>query len=113
MFIRRDGRELPVAYTARPFETDDGVEGCVVVFDDISERKADEERLQREADKLAWIGRIQDALAEDRFVLYAQPIVDLGTGDVVQNELLLRLREPGRRDHRPRRVPARSPSSTA
>jgi len=94
MFIRRDGRELPVAYTSSPFETADEVEGCVVVFDDISERKETEGRLQREADKLAWIARIQDALAEDRFVLHAQPIVDVGSGDVVQNELLLRLREP-------------------
>ena len=41
------------------------------------QRKAQEERLRLEADKLAWIGRIQDALAEDRFVLHAQPIVDL------------------------------------
>lgn len=92
LFIRRDGRELPVAYTSSPFETEEGVEGCVVIFDDISERKASEARLQREADKLAWIGRIQEALAEDRFVLYAQPIVDLGTDAVVQSELLLRLR---------------------
>ncbi|HYI38281.1 MAG TPA: EAL domain-containing protein [Thermoleophilaceae bacterium] len=93
MFIRSDGRELPVAYTSSPFETADD-EGCVVVFDDISERKATEDRLQAEADKLAWIARIQDALAEDRFVLYAQPIVDVAGGDVVQNELLLRMREP-------------------
>ncbi len=94
IFIRRDGRELPVSYTAAPFETDDGVKGCVVVFEDISGRKAEEEALRREANKLYWIHRIQEALAEDRFVLYAQPIVDLSTGDVVQRELLLRLREP-------------------
>ena len=93
MFIRRDGRELPVAYTSSPFETSDDVEGCVVVFDDISQRKETEDRLQREADKLAWIARIQDALAEDRFMLYAQPIVDMRSGDEVQSELLLRLRD--------------------
>lgn len=94
MFIRKDGRELPVAYTGSPFETDDGVHGCVVVFEDISNRKAIEDRLRGEADKLAWIERIQEALAEDRFLLYAQPIVDLDGGAVVQSELLLRLREP-------------------
>ena len=94
LFFRRDGRPLPVSYTATPLETEDGVEGCVVVFAEISERKAYEEDLQREADKLSWIGRIQDALAEDRFVLYAQPIVDLGTHAVVQTELLLRMRAP-------------------
>ena len=65
----------------------------MVVFEDISERKAHEENLEREAEKLSWIGRIRDALAEDRFVLYAQPIVDVRSGDVVQSELLLRMRE--------------------
>ena len=94
VFLRRDGRELPVAYSAAPFETDDGVQGCVVVFEDITERKAHEEELVEEARKLSWIGRVQEALANDRFVLYAQPIVDVGSGKVVQSELLLRLREP-------------------
>ena len=91
LFFHRDGRPVPVAYTASPFETEDGVEGCVVVFEEISERKAHEENLQREADKLLWIGRIQDALAEDRFMLYAQPIVDLHSHEAVQHELLLRM----------------------
>ncbi len=94
LFLLRDGRRLPVAYTASPFETDDGVEGCVVVFDDVSDRKAREERLTLEASRLAWITRIRDALAEDRFLLHAQPIVDLRDGEVVQHELLLRMREP-------------------
>ena len=95
VFIHRDGNQISVAYTASPFETEEGVEGCVVVFEDISQRKAEEERLRLQAGKLAWIGRIQDALAEDRFVLQAQPIVDLRSGEVVQHELLLRMREPG------------------
>lgn len=95
VFICRDGRHLPVAYTASPFETDDGIEGCVVVFDDISQRKAHQEGLQREVDKLSWIGRLRDALDHDRFVLYAQPIIDLRTEEIVQHELLLRLRDPG------------------
>ena len=94
VFVHRDGRDLHVAYSAAPFETDDGVQGCVVVFEDISERRAHEEQLEEEARKLSWIGRIQDALAEERFVLYAQPIVDVRSGEIVQSELLLRLREP-------------------
>lgn len=93
IFMRRDGSEIPVAYTASPFETEDGVEGCVVVFNDVSERKSHEEDLRVAADKLSWIGRVQTALTEDRFVLFAQPIVDLGTDEVVQHELLLRMRE--------------------
>jgi PAS domain S-box-containing protein len=86
IFVRRDGHDIPVAYTAAPFETEDGVRGSVVVFTDITERK-------REREELSWLGRVRDALDEDRLELHAQPIVDVVSGAVVQHELLLRLRE--------------------
>jgi PAS domain S-box-containing protein len=88
IFICRDGGELPVAYTAAPFSTDDGIEGCVIVFEDITERKAAAQRVERRLEKLASLDRVQQALAENRFVLHAQPIIDLDTGEVVQRELL-------------------------
>jgi diguanylate cyclase (GGDEF)-like protein/PAS domain S-box-containing protein len=47
------------------------------------------------ADRELWINRIRDALANDRFELHAQPIVELATGNVVQHELLLRMRDEG------------------
>lgn len=93
-FRHRDDREVHVTYTASPFETSEGVEGFVVVFRDISERRAREQRLRRDAEQFAWIGRIRAALDEDRFVLHAQPIVALGSGETIQRELLLRMREP-------------------
>lgn len=93
-FLRGDGAELPVACTAAPFETSTGVQGCVVLFEDISERKAYEAALLQDVEKLTWIDRIQQALADDRFVLHAQPIIDLQTREVVQRELLLRMSEP-------------------
>jgi EAL domain-containing protein (putative c-di-GMP-specific phosphodiesterase class I) len=49
--------------------------------------------MESDVNTLSWISRIQDALAEDRFMLYAQPIIDLSSGKVVQRELLLRMRE--------------------
>jgi PAS domain S-box-containing protein len=91
-FLCRDGTVLPVAYTAAPFVTDDGIVGCAVVFKDITERKAREQTMERDVDALAWLDRIRSALAEDRFELYAQPILDLRSGAVVQRELLLRMR---------------------
>ena len=94
LFACRDGRPLPVSYTTSSFETEEGVQGGIVVFEETSERKAHEEELTREAAKLKWISRIQDALAEDRFMLYAQPIVDLLTDEVTRHELLLRMRAP-------------------
>lgn len=94
VFIRRDGTPLPVRYTASPFYTEGGLEGCVVLFSDISERKREEERIAGDREKLAWARRVREALTEDRFELYAQPIVDCNTGVPVQRELLLRMHDP-------------------
>jgi EAL domain-containing protein (putative c-di-GMP-specific phosphodiesterase class I) len=47
--------------------------------------------MRQEMEALTWVRRIRDALAEDRFVLYAQPIVDVQSGHTVQHELLLRM----------------------
>ncbi|MHB8659199.1 MAG: PAS domain S-box protein [Solirubrobacteraceae bacterium] len=41
--------------------------------------------------RLTWVKRIEQALADDRFMLLAQPILDLHTGSVRQHELLLRM----------------------
>jgi PAS domain S-box-containing protein len=93
VFVRRDGTELPVEVNAEPFVTADGVRGTVVVFQDITERKERERELERQLERVSWIGRLRAALAEDRFELHAQPIVDLATGATVQHELLIRLRD--------------------
>jgi diguanylate cyclase (GGDEF)-like protein/PAS domain S-box-containing protein len=45
-----------------------------------------------QADGELWIARIREALDEDRFVLQGQPIIELATGNVVQHELLIRMR---------------------
>jgi PAS domain S-box-containing protein len=94
IFMRRDGTELPTSYTAAPLVTSEGLEGCVIVFTDATVRQAEQRELRRKLEALSWAGRVQDALREERFVLYAQPILDLATGEVVQHELLLRMREP-------------------
>jgi EAL domain-containing protein (putative c-di-GMP-specific phosphodiesterase class I) len=84
-----------VEITAAPFQTEEGVRGSVVVFSDISERKTEERRLREQIEASSRVGRIRDALAEDRFVLYAQPIIDLASRRTVQHELLIRLRDRG------------------
>jgi len=49
--------------------------------------------------KAAWTSRINDALSDDRFEIYGQPIVDLRTGRVEQLELLARMnRDSGPED---------------
>jgi diguanylate cyclase (GGDEF)-like protein len=41
--------------------------------------------------KLTWVERIREAIREDRIVLYAQPIVDLRSGEIDREELLVRM----------------------
>ncbi len=52
----------------------------------------DNVELLKRKDEMRWIGRIQSALREDRFVLFSQLIQGLGTNKEVQHfEILLRL----------------------
>jgi EAL domain-containing protein (putative c-di-GMP-specific phosphodiesterase class I) len=84
---------VPVAYNATPLRRD-GLNGAVIVFDDITERVAEQLRVETQIENLVWVGRIRDALDNQRFVLYAQPIVELATSQVVQHELLIRMVSP-------------------
>ena len=93
-FVRRDGRSLPVAYTASPFIEMGKEIGCLVVFEDISERQARAVALAHQNEVVEWVDRCRTAIDEQRLLLYAQPIFDLHTMEVVQHELLLRVREP-------------------
>lgn len=43
---------------------------------------------------LTWVERIRSALEENRMVVYAQPIVDLQTGGIAREELLVRMVDP-------------------
>jgi diguanylate cyclase (GGDEF)-like protein/PAS domain S-box-containing protein len=48
-------------------------------------------RVSRTEARLTWANRIEHALEHDRFVLLAQPILDLRAGRVTQHELLVRM----------------------
>ncbi|HEY1273584.1 MAG TPA: EAL domain-containing protein [Thermoleophilaceae bacterium] len=72
-----------------PLQNADGsTYGLCGIATDITERKAREDRLR---EKVEWSFRIRDAIERDRLVLYAQPIVELPSGLVVQEELLVRM----------------------
>jgi PAS domain S-box-containing protein len=94
VFVCKDGTHLPVALSTAPLGDErSGPAGHVVVFHDISERKQASEKAQREMEEMSWIGRLRDAIDEDRLVLAGQPIVSAATGAVCGQELLLRLRD--------------------
>jgi PAS domain S-box-containing protein len=92
-FWRKDGSAMPVSYSSAPVHLQDGT-GSVVAFRDITERQTRELRERRELEALSWVGRIRDALDEDRLVLYAQPVIDVATGVSVHHELLVRMVTP-------------------
>ena len=89
-FTRKDGTTFPVAFSSAPLQSEATIEGVVVVFRDVTEEKSEEEALRRELAALSWVGRIRDALDEDRLLLYSQPIVPLGRAHPAE-EILLRM----------------------
>jgi EAL domain-containing protein (putative c-di-GMP-specific phosphodiesterase class I) len=60
------------------------------VFRDITQEKKEQAAAKKELDVLLWLGRVRDAIDENRLVLYSQPIVPLAGGRPSE-ELLLRM----------------------
>ena len=89
-FTRKGGTTFPVAFSSAPLQSGTTIEGVVVVFRDVTEEKSEEEALRRELAALSWVGRIRDALDEERLILYSQPIVPLGAAHPAE-EILLRM----------------------
>jgi diguanylate cyclase (GGDEF)-like protein/PAS domain S-box-containing protein len=92
-YLRLDGSAVWTTLHVAPVRNADGsVQAFFSQIIDITERKEREARSQQSVNDAVWLGRIRDALDDDRLVLYRQPIVDLRTGETVQHELLLRMR---------------------
>jgi PAS domain S-box-containing protein len=90
VFTRKDGSIFPVAFSSAPLRSGATIHGVVVVFRDITDEKKEQAAAQRELDALTWLGRVRDAIDENRLVLYSQPIVPLAGGRPSE-ELLLRM----------------------
>ena len=90
VFTRKDGSLRYVSVSGSPLLNGPTVSGVVVVFRDISDEHSDRIRVKRELAALTWVGRIREALDENRLMLYAQPIVPLAGGQASE-ELLLRM----------------------
>jgi diguanylate cyclase (GGDEF)-like protein/PAS domain S-box-containing protein len=72
---------------------DDALVAADVAQYEAKEHGGDQARVfsGRAGGTLTWVERIRAALAEDRFLLYGQPIVDLRSGQVAYHELLIRM----------------------
>jgi PAS domain S-box-containing protein len=91
MVLDRDGESRTYMMVTFALPDADGhpVETCTIGTD-ITERKEFEaERLER----FEWEQRIGSAIDEGRMLVYAQPIIDLATGQEEACELLVRMRE--------------------
>jgi PAS domain S-box-containing protein len=91
---RKDEALMTVSLTASLLrDADHAVVGVAVISRDISEMDLDQDRARSELDALAWVGRIRDAIDDQRIVFYAQPIIRLD-GEVESYELLCRMVDP-------------------
>lgn len=91
VLLAEDGEPRTFVTVTFPLPDDEGrpVEICTIATDVTEQRERDSQR----RDRLEWRERIGSALAEDRMVVHAQPIVATATGDVVSWELLVRMTE--------------------
>jgi len=80
-----DGEELLIEADLAMYEAKEaGRDRCSLV-------SPHSHRPERIRERVSWLDRIRGALDDDRFVLHAQPIRDLRTGEIGQHELLLRM----------------------
>jgi PAS domain S-box-containing protein len=99
VFVRNDGSDLPIAYTATPFHSGGEVTGAVVAFRDISQERARSQRLRTVARNFRLADRVRQALEKPTqsrgLEMWAQPIVEIASGAGRFEELLLRMRWDG------------------
>ena len=89
--VGRNHSEIEISYTAAPFESDLGEFGTVIVFADVTDQRNSERIAREKLEGLSWIGKIRDALDNDRLVPFAQPIVSMASGESVCHELMVRM----------------------
>jgi PAS domain S-box-containing protein len=93
-YLRSDNSILWASLHVIPVYGEDGqVRAFFSQIVDLTARREREVQLLQDAAELERLAEVRLALAEERLVLYAQPIIDLSTGQVIQQELLVRLQQ--------------------
>ncbi len=92
-YLRPDGCVVWTSAHTVPVYHGHQIRGFFCQLVDLTARKEREEQLMRDAGDLERLEQTRSALADDRLLLHAQPIVELGSREVVGLELLVRLRD--------------------
>jgi EAL domain-containing protein (putative c-di-GMP-specific phosphodiesterase class I) len=93
MLVQTGHGDVLMSTSANPVYNDDEIQiGAVAVFADVTEQRAREAEMREELRAVNFAVDIEDAIAAGDLVLYAQPVVDLTSGETVVEELLLRVR---------------------
>jgi EAL domain-containing protein (putative c-di-GMP-specific phosphodiesterase class I) len=96
LLVRTPRGDVLMSTTANPVCDERGARlGAVAVFADVTEQRAREARVREELRTLGLVHGVQEALAAGRLLVYAQPIIDLASGETMLEELLLRMRSRG------------------
>jgi EAL domain-containing protein (putative c-di-GMP-specific phosphodiesterase class I) len=93
MLVETGHGDVLMSTTANPVYNDQDIQiGAVAVFADVTEQRAREAEMREELRAMDLAVDMEEAIAAGDLVLYAQPIIDLATGQTVLEELLLRVR---------------------
>jgi PAS domain S-box-containing protein len=93
-YLRPDGSLVwTSAHTVPVYHANGEVRGFFCQLVDLTARKEREQQLMRDASDLERLEQTRSALADDRLILHAQPIIDLQSDGIVGLELLVRLRD--------------------
>lgn len=93
LLVRTPAGDRLMSCAARPIRAADGNQlGAVAVFEDVTERRAQEASAREQLSTARRAAQLHSARREGRLSLFAQPIIALDSGESVMLELLLRIR---------------------
>jgi EAL domain-containing protein (putative c-di-GMP-specific phosphodiesterase class I) len=95
VLVRCGPGDLLLTISANPVEDEKGGQlGAVLLFEDVTERRGQQERVREALRDVGFAVGIEEAIDAGHLLLYSQPIVEIVSGETAFEELLLRMRSP-------------------
>jgi EAL domain-containing protein (putative c-di-GMP-specific phosphodiesterase class I) len=93
LLVKTRHGETVMSTTANPVYAEEGTQvGAVAVFADVAAQRAKEQEMREALLAMDLAADMEEMIEAGNLVLYAQPIIDLASGETVMEELLLRVR---------------------